>query len=119
MSRVVFGLTGEQIERVAHQREHSAKRGDGTARASGQVQDQRGTNGAAETAAQGGEWSLPATLGAHDLGNALEKAVANCPSGLGGDVAGADTGASGGNYQAGLGGGRAKCVFDGLNFVWY
>ncbi len=106
------GLAGEQVERVGQQVEHGAEGAGCAGGASGKVEQQRAAGGvdvdAAETAAEGCEGGLAQAVLADELGDAGDEAVAEGECGLGGDVAGAEAGAAGGDEQGDGGRGGAE-----------
>lgn len=112
-------MAREQIKRVGQNGQGSAEGANRSGGAAGKVEDEAGAQGAAEAAAQNRHGSLTAALAAHQFRNAVEEAFADGTGGLGGDIATADAGASGGDDEAGGGSGAAQCVLNGRCFVWY
>lgn len=115
----MLGMAREQLEGVGQNGQDSTEGADGSGGAAGEVQDQAGSQSAAEGAAQNGQRCLATAFGAHQLRNAVEQAFADSAGGLGSDVAAADAGASGGHDEADGGSGLAQCVLNGCWLVWY
>lgn len=113
MAGYMLGEAMEQIDGVGQDRERGLKGGDGSDGAAGDIQDDGDAEGSAEGAAEGGERSFAQAGGAHQLGDAVEEAVADGAGGLRGNVAGSDAGAPGGNDEIGGSGGAAEGILDG------
>ena len=109
----MLGESVEQVDGVGQDRERSLKGGDGAGGTAGNIQDDGGTEGSAEGAAEGGERSLAEAGGTHQLGNAVEEAVADGTGGFRGDITGSDAGATGGHDEIGGSGGAAEGILDG------
>lgn len=93
------------------------KRGYGACGVSGEVEDQSVSDGAADPPAKRGEGGLPEAGEAHAFREAVDEALADDARGLGGDIAGGEAGAAGGNDQ-GCGGGMAtKRVDNPIQFI--
>src|ERR1700738_4705527 len=111
---VMCGASAEQVQSVRQHREDGAERGAGSGWAAGEVDDQRGTERAADGAAERGERRVAEAFGPHTFGQAVDDAVADLAGGLRGDVAGGEAGASGGDDEVGRAGVGAE---EGGNLV--
>jgi len=114
----VFSIAGQQVERVGQNGQGGQQGTGGSGGLAGNVEDDACAEGSAEAAAERGERGGAAAVGAHHFGNAVEQTIADGEGRLGGNVAGGDSGASGGDDEAGLGGGFPQCVLDGSLLVW-
>ena len=114
----MLGAAFQQIERVGQHGQCGAQRTDCAAGAAWNVEDQRRSTGAANGSAEDRQGRLKAALGAHQLGDAVEQAVADGTGGLRCDIAESDTGSAGGNHEGSGGGGVAECVFEYPLIVW-
>lgn len=100
----MVGAAGEQIEGVRDEGQDGVERclrAGGTAR---QIDDEGVAEGAADGAAERGKRGVAEAFGAHEFGQSFDEAFADLPRGLGGDVAGCQTGAAGGDNQLAGGG---------------
>jgi hypothetical protein len=114
----VFGVAGQQIEGVG-QYGHRGQQGvDGGLGLAGHIQDDARSERRADAAAQDGQGCSTPPFGAHQLGDAGKRAVADGKSCLRGHIACGDAGTSGGDDEPDEGGGLAQCVLDGFLLVW-
>lgn len=93
------------------------KRGYGPSGAAGQVEDQRGSQGAADSPTEGREGGLLETEGAHAFREAFDQALADDSRGLRGDVAGGETGAAGRDDKVRARGLTPQGVDDLIQFI--
>jgi len=97
----VVGAAGEQVEGVGQDGQDRRQGGYGARGTAGEIDDQGGTEGDADSAAERGQRSLAQAGCAHALGEALDDAVGDEAGGLGRDIAGGQAGAAGGEDQVG------------------
>jgi hypothetical protein len=114
---IVGGASGEEVEGVGEQGEDSVERGTGSGGAAGEVEDEGAAEGAADGSAERGEGGVEEAVASHAFGKAVDEAVADQAGGFGGDVAGGEAGAAGGDKQVMVDGVGAEGGGDLVEFV--
>jgi hypothetical protein len=102
------GVAGQEVEGVGELREDSLEGIGGAGGGAREVEDEGGAERPAETAAESGEGRALGRVLADELGEAGNEALADGEGGFGGEVAGGEPSAAGGEHQRGASGGVAE-----------